>query len=68
MEAYEFQAAVNDGVINIPAEYRNKLYGKIKVILLSENPDNKRVKKAPIPYFGVETKGYVFDRDEANER
>lgn len=49
MEAYEFQTAVNDGIINIPAEYRNKLSGKIKVILLSNDSDCEEVKKEPIP-------------------
>lgn len=69
MAVYEFQTAVNDGIINIPAEYRDKILGKIKVILVSEENDNeKTLKKLMFPYFAVDTTGYIFDREEANER
>lgn len=73
MLAYEFQAAVNDGIIYIPAEYKNKVADKVKVIILSEetierSDDNKNNKKASFPYFAVDTTGYFFDREEANER
>jgi len=74
MEAYEFQATLIDGIIRIPVEYRNKLFGNVKVILIQENvsgksADNKDLaKENPFPYFAVDTTGYVFNREEANER
>ena len=70
MMAYEFQAAVSDGVINIPVEYRNKISKKVKVILLSEEPveQSKTKKKFNFNAMKLDTKGFVFDREEANER
>ena len=74
MEAYEFQTAVNDGVIRIPAKYRNKLFGKVKVILMRDDSVRKKtntkknVKKSDFPYFAIDTTGYVFNREDANER
>jgi hypothetical protein len=69
MMAYEFQAAVNDGIIHIPKQYRNMISSKVKVILLSENPteQSKHIK----PTFNamkLDTRGFVFNREEANER
>jgi len=69
MEAYEFQTALNDGIIRIPAEFRNKISGNVKVILIQEKTEGKKMPKKPaFPYFAVDTTGYVFDREEANER
>jgi len=66
---YEFETAVRDDVIHIPAEYKNKFKGKIKVILMmEETTENKTTKKFSFPYFAVDTTNYVFDREEANER
>ena len=74
MEAYEFHTTLFDGTIHIPVEYRDKLFGKVRVILMLEsatmqntnNPD--RVGESPFPYYAVDTTGYVFNREEANER
>ena len=75
MEAYEFQTTLTDGIIQIPAEYRYKLTGKVKVILLQEtfsindaDISQQRAGEEPFPYFAVDTTGYVFNREEANER
>ena len=74
MEAYEFQTILSDGIIQIPAEYKNKLYGKVKVILIQENASMQNIKneyyvqESPFPYYAVDTTGYVFNREEANER
>jgi len=32
VQAYEFQTALNDGIILVPAEYQNKLTGKRLII------------------------------------
>jgi len=73
MMAYEFQATINDNIIQIPAEYRNRISKKVKIILLSEeiaeqSITEKMAKKSSFPYFAVDTTGYTFDREEANER
>jgi hypothetical protein len=74
MEAYEFQTALSDGVIQIPIEYRNKLSGKVRVILMQDDviPKNREnreaLSKIGFPYFAIDTTGYVFNREEANER
>jgi len=66
MTAYEFQTAVGDGIIQIPLEYRNKLSGNIRVILMQE--EAAPGKTMEFPYFAIDTTGYVFNREEANER
>ena len=69
MIPYEFETAVRDGIIRIPVEYKNKVKGKVKVILLPGEVDkNAAAKKFSFPYFAVDTTNYVFDREEANER
>ena len=72
MRTYEFQAALTDGIIRIPDEYQNKLCGKVRVILIQEDAGlNKTTGKdaeSSFPYFAVDTTGYVFNREEANER
>ncbi|MCL2095329.1 MAG: hypothetical protein FWH10_00320 [Oscillospiraceae bacterium] len=66
MRAYEFQTFVHNGIIPIPDEYKKKIISKIKVIVLTEEsvPD----KKSLFPDFTIDTTGYKFDREEANER
>ena len=69
MMPYEFETAVRNGVIRIPVEYKNKVKGKVRVILLPEDVDkNAEAKQFSFPYFAVDTTNYVFDREEANER
>jgi len=71
MIAYEFKTTVSNGVIRIPAEYKDKVPGVVKVILLSDESvkcvgSNK--KKAVFTAMSLDTKGFVFNREEANER
>ena len=72
MESYEFKTSLNDGIIRIPIELREKIYKNaknIKVILIPEVDEEEiNTKKSSFPYFAVDTTGYVFDREEANER
>ena len=70
MMAYEFQAAVNDGIIRIPSEYKNKISKMVKVILLSEESTKKlnNEKKSIFTAMKLDTRGFVFNREEANER
>ena len=74
MEVYKFQTDLIDGIIKIPPEYSNKLFGKVKVILIKDNVSAKStdgagcVSETSFPYFAVDTTGYVFNREDANER
>ena len=68
MLAYEFQTALKDGIIQIPAEIQNKMFGKVKVILMSEEVSRMEREESTFPYFAVDTTGYVWNREEANER
>jgi len=40
MYAFEFQAKAKDGRIEIPAEYRDKIAGTVRVIVLSIEKSN----------------------------
>jgi len=66
MQAFEFQATAQDGIIRIPDKYVKKIPQKIKVIVLADKIEKEE--KVLFPYFAVDTTGYVFDREEANER
>lgn len=38
MYAFEFQATPENGRIKIPAEYKDKIVGTVRVIVLSQEP------------------------------
>ena len=42
MLAIEFQTRVKDGVIEVPAEYRDQLVGAVRVIVLTQAPTPSR--------------------------
>lgn len=73
MEAYEFYAKPENGMLPIPDEYKNLLEDTVKVIVLegfSREAEQKNVKRksdmlSPIT---IKTNGWKFDREEANER
>ncbi|MCL2051278.1 MAG: hypothetical protein FWG91_06085 [Lachnospiraceae bacterium] len=62
MVAYEFQTALKNGIIQIPAEIQDKIIGKVKVILMSEDTNEKEVSKLSFPYFAVDTTNYIWSR------
>ncbi|MDR1315538.1 MAG: hypothetical protein LBK13_01585 [Spirochaetales bacterium] len=68
MQAYEFSSIIeNNGVIHIPAQYLQNISSPVKVILLTnEETQNKSEKK--FSAIRLQTKGFKFDRDIANER
>lgn len=66
MQAFEFEAITQDGIIKIPRAYAEKVPRKVKVILLADHTEKKELE--PFPYLGIDTSGYVFDREEANAR
>ena len=67
MSTYQFDAVVKDGTIRIPDEYASKLTSKVHVVVM---PENKKVanKASFLPNLHLDTRGYIFDRDEANAR
>ena len=75
MQAYEFFAKPENGTIKIPERYKNRITSDIKVILLDEKPItfnreeiNARRKSDLLLSPTMNTKGWRFNREEANER
>jgi len=69
MQAVEFEAKIENGVIPIPFQYRDNFSDNVKVILLSEDKvEQKPREKKKIYSIGIDMTGYKFDREEANAR
>lgn len=73
MEAIEFKTILHDGKVIIPSQYSSQWEGKpIRVIVLDES-DNvsetiEKPKKKMFQAVSLNTKGFEFNRDEANVR
>jgi DNA-binding transcriptional regulator/RsmH inhibitor MraZ len=67
MHTYEFQARVDDGRIEIPAEYKAVIHTPVRVYVITDWENNSK-KKNKIPSLGVDMRGFRFDRQEANAR
>ena len=67
MHAYEFQTTARDGFIKIPDEYVRKIPSSVKVIVLA-GEKAKTGKRSLFPDFGIDTAGFTFNREDANER
>ena len=75
MQAYEFLAKPENGVIPIPEEFRNRITSNVKVIVLEMKPDgfcfeevNKKCKSDLLLIPTLDTRSWNFSREEANER
>ena len=75
MQAYEFYAKPENGVIPIPEQYKNLITDDVMVIILEKKPwkfnrdaINARLKTDLLPPPAIKTKGFKFNREEANER
>lgn len=69
MYALEFQSKIDNGTIVIPIEYKKQLQNnsKVKIIVLTDyDLQSKKVKQFKATSFN--TKGFKFDREEANAR
>jgi len=68
---FQFKAAVNGDSIPLPEIYREQCQGDLNIIafrsMKKEDPEWKD-KKPFVPPFLVPTKGFKFNREEANER
>ena len=71
MKAIEFITKAKNGVIKIPKEYKEQLQDEFRVIILQELPaEEKKIsgKKRTLSAAKIKTKGFKFNRDEANAR
>ena len=66
MQAFEFNATVENGVIPIPRQYKNSVADKVRVIVLSDI-NVEKPKKKKIYSIGIDMTGYKFNREKANE-
>jgi hypothetical protein len=68
MRTYEFSTAVGDnGIIHIPEEYLKDISSTVKVIIFN-NDEKRQPKKKTFKAMKIHTKGFKFNREEANER
>ena len=68
MQAYEFLAKPENGAIPIPEEFRNRITSNVKVIVLETEFNNQEYKSDLLLPPTLDTKGWKFNREEANER
>ncbi|MDD5275507.1 MAG: hypothetical protein PHR16_05450 [Methylovulum sp.] len=68
MIAIEFEAQTHNGIVEIPKQYQAWQNKTVRVILL--DPVEEKTPKAKMGFSAValNTKGYHFDREQANER
>jgi hypothetical protein len=64
----EFNAIMDHGSIPIPKEYQDRIPKKVKVILETEEENAIEDDDLLFTAMELDTKGFVFSRDEANER
>jgi hypothetical protein len=72
MQSIQFDAVVNGGIIHIPKQYLSYVTAAVKVTLTPVPQTKLKSKTRPssIEEFPaiLNTKGWKFDREEANER
>lgn len=69
MYAIEFESDIRDRIIRIPDEYKN-VHNNIHVkrLLIIDETKQKTGTKRKMNAVSIDTKGYQFNRDEANKR
>jgi hypothetical protein len=73
MEAIEFRTVIHKGRVSVPPRYSSRWEGKmIRVIVLDDSeivPDSsQKTEKTMFEAISLNTRGFTFDRDEANAR
>jgi hypothetical protein len=68
MQTYEFNTVVHDGIIRIPERYMKKRLSSVRVILQPTMNDPRTEIKKKFAAMKLKTKGFTFNREEANER
>jgi len=66
MQAYQFYTTAENGFIRIPDEYREKIGTKIEVTVI--NNEQFDICQNDIFPPLIDTKSWIFNREEANER
>lgn len=67
MHAIEFETQAHNGIVEIPQQYLAWKNKAVKVILLDID-EEQSVKPMQFNAVKLKTKGYRFNRDQANER
>ena len=68
MHAYEFNSVIEkEGIIHIPQQYLTDISSPVRVIILA-NEKAANNTKGQFSALSLETKGFKFNREEANER
>ncbi len=71
MDAIEFETKIENGIIKIPPEYKTIADKNCRVIILTDQ-DSKEPKKIStskkLYAISIDTRGFKFNRNEANER
>jgi hypothetical protein len=72
MQAVEFDSYIENGVIPVPLEYQNTIpHSSVRVIVLPKNTSVRPVEttgKKKLYSLDVDMSGFVFNRNEINER
>jgi len=65
---YEFQMNFEGEILRLPEQFRNKR-GIAKIILMPDDADDTSARQKPVfNAFRIDTTGFKFNREEANER
>ena len=68
MNQYEFQLDLNGDFLRLPEQFRDKR-GVAKIILMTEETEKTSKRKRPsFNAMRLDTTGFRFNREEANER
>jgi hypothetical protein len=68
MQTFEFKANYRDGVIAVPEDIQRKISDAgLKVILIVEE-SKPETQKTCFQAIRVNTKGFIFNREDAHER
>ncbi|MCY7324433.1 MAG: hypothetical protein LH660_22190 [Phormidesmis sp. CAN_BIN36] len=73
MQAIEFEAILQNGIVTIPPEYSSQWEGKTVRIIVLDDAKNlaQSVEQPQRPQFkaaSLNTKGFKFNREDANDR
>lgn len=68
MQQIEFETVLQNGMISIPVEHLKNLPEKSKVMVKIESLSDESVFKRRFRAVSIRTKGFKFNRDEANAR
>ncbi|QDZ40515.1 hypothetical protein FRE64_11470 [Euhalothece natronophila Z-M001] len=73
METIEFKTILHNGKVTLPPEYAKQWEGKtIRVLVVDESkqlePSMKASQSKPFKATSLKTKGFNFNREEANAR